>query len=485
MRFAVAWRWPAAAALLFLAGSLVLVRDDIATRRAAFQVEARAAHRLLSQRAAQHDAILATLVLLDTGVPGTGSPAQRLIAVYPQVLAVARRDRDAAWPVTGLLEAEARARASHDNALGPVELTEGRFWLVRAGEPASFALQVAIERMLPRDAWPFAAGGPVRATLAHAGAERVLQPGAPPSDRPAGLTAGFVFAAPLSVASQPFELRLARATGPAEWPWTLLFAWALASAIGVAALAAWRQAREARRRADRLVRLHRVERLNALGEFAGGVAHELNQPLTAVLASTQAAQRLLADDEPDLATAREAMTLAAAQARRAADVLARLRQAIAAPAAPGARGALSLAEAANGVLALFAPAIAADGVIVRLEGTAPAVHADAVALEQILHNLVDNALQAMRARPRDRNLVLTLGTEGTAAICRVADSGPGIVPEAMEHLFEPLNTTREGGMGLGLALARSLAESMGGSLTAGNRAAGGAEFRLALPLAGH
>ena len=87
----------------------------------------------------------------------------------------------------------------------------------------------------------------------------------------------------------------------------------------------------ARRRAEELLRLGQVARLNTLGELAAGMAHELNQPLTAVLANTQAARRLLDDDPPELATARDAMAQAAEQARRAADVVGRLRRAVERP----------------------------------------------------------------------------------------------------------------------------------------------------------
>jgi signal transduction histidine kinase len=481
MRLRTAWPWLFAWLLIAALGAFGL---DIASRREAFQAEARTAHRLISQRAAQHDAILATLALLEARAPDGERAEERLIAVYPQVLKVLRREGDAAWPLPGLAEAESRARAARDSALGPVALDAGHFWLVRAGSPSSYALQVSVERMLPREAPFFAADGPVRAALAFSGTERVLQEGTPPSMRPAGLTAGFVFSAPLSAASQPFELRLSRATGPAEWPWVSVTAWSLGSALAIAAIAAGLQARAARQRAGQLARLHRTLRLNAMGEFAGGVAHELNQPLTAVLASTQAAQRLLGDEEPDLVTAREAMSRAATQARRAADVLARLRQAITQPGAPGASVPLELAYAVRGVLGLLEPALAGAGVEVRLEGTTPTVRGDPVALEQILHNLIDNAIKALAAQPQGgRRLAIAFATEGPQGVCRVTDSGPGIAPDILEHLFEPLNTSREGGMGLGLALARSQAEAMGGTLAARNASGAGAEFRLSLPLA--
>jgi C4-dicarboxylate-specific signal transduction histidine kinase len=106
-----------------------------------------------------------------------------------------------------------------------------------------------------------------------------------------------------------------------------------------------------------------------------------------------------------------------------------------------------------------------------------------VALDQIVHNLILNALQAMeQVDASQRRLVLTLGTQGDTAELSVADRGPGIAPDVLPRLFEPFFSTREGGLGLGLSLCESLAQGMGGSITAANAPEGGAVFRLRLPL---
>jgi C4-dicarboxylate-specific signal transduction histidine kinase len=224
--------------------------------------------------------------------------------------------------------------------------------------------------------------------------------------------------------------------------------------------------------------------LNTLGELAGGLAHELNQPLTAVIAATQAARRLLDDDPPALPDAREAMTQVSAQARRAADVVTRLRRLIETPDTHAPRQPLDLGAAMRNVLQLLEPELRRHGVEASLQGSAPAVLGDAVALEQILHNLVGNALRALEEMPAgERRLILEAREENGRGVVSVRDSGPGMAPDVLPHVFEPFFTTRRGGLGLGLNLCETLAHAMDGTLTAANATPRGAEFKLTLPLA--
>ncbi|MEP7283054.1 MAG: ATP-binding protein, partial [Rubrivivax sp.] len=383
---------------------------------------------------------------------------------------------------------EDHSRGAGRAALGPIDAASGQYTLVRAGEPSSFALRIDIQRMVPWDTWPLARDGPVRAELRHEARVIVLQPGSTVEARPAGLTAGFQFSKTLDAASQPFDLRLQRATGPAEWPWPWLAGWSLFSAAALAALAGGRRGSRERRRAVELLRVGQVARLNAMGELAGGMAHELNQPLAALLTGTQAAGRLLDDDPPALSEARRAMAQAAAQARRAADVVARLRRLVEAPDATPPRQVVDLAVALRAVLELLEPEIRRRGIQVSVEGRSSAVNADPVALEQIMHNLIGNAMKALDEVPTDdRHLSLTVATENGHGLLSVRDSGPGIDAEALPHLFEPFFTTRPKGqgvgLGLGLSLCESLAQRMAGSLSARHATPRGAEFRLTLPLA--
>ena len=243
------------------------------------------------------------------------------------------------------------------------------------------------------------------------------------------------------------------------------------------------------------MRFAQVARLNALGELAAGMAHELNQPLTAVLANTQAARRLLDEQAgPDeLATARSAMGQAAEQARRASDVVGRLRRAIERPASDRAGQALNLHDVLRRALDLLQPELARHGVDVRLH-PGGAAHApvrasgDPVAVEQIVHNLLLNAMQAMQQQQGAdaRRIDLHWGAAKDPRHCevRVCDNGPGIPPEVLPRIFEPFFSTREHGLGLGLSLCETLAQEMGGSLQAAPGDNGrGACFVLRLPRA--
>ncbi len=468
--------WPAFGLVLALAGDLWLLGADVTDRRNAFDTEARIAHRLLSQQAAQHDAMLATLTLLQPGGDASGAE-QRLPALYPQVLQVLRRGRGEAWPTSDLAAAEAESSRTGRGVVVQADAQAGQYTLLRAGEPASYALRVDARRAVPWAEWPLPADGPVRAVLTLGGRPWLLQPGTADTG-----VMQLQARKRLASDSQPFELTVSRALLLAELPWFKLLLWCVVAAAAAAGLAAWQRQRDAARRAQELLRLGQVGRLNALGELAAGMAHELNQPLTAVLASTQAAQRLLDDEEPDLATVRQALTHGVQQARRAADVVSRLRRLVQTPDADAAPQTLPLAARVRSVLDLMQP----QGVQLDLSALDEAVQvrADPVALEQVVHNLLLNAVQALERVPAgQRRLTLGCRSQGPQAQLWVQDSGPGFPPEALQRAFEPFFTTRPGGLGLGLSLCETLATGMGGGLAARNRAEGGAELTLNLPRA--
>jgi len=477
-------------------GAAWIARAELAAQREAFDTAARIAHRLLSQRAVEHEAILGTLALLQPAGDDDGAAVQRLIALYPQLLRVERRARDGRWPAASGAawdEAEARSRATSPPraVLASADAAKGRFVILRAGEPASFALEIELARMVPWADWPI----PVEQREQTVRATLQLGTQAWPLHGPNGTSAAMQGPWPLAASkalaadSQAFELRIERTLGLSALPWGRMAAW-VAFVAALAALAATLQRqREARRRAEQLRRLDQVARLGTLGEIGAGLAHELNQPLAALMASTQAAKRLLDDEAPDLATAREAVAHATAQARRAADVVQRLRRSI----EPGAdNGAASLQPvrldlALRNALELVEPELRRLNVALQPNpATLPAleVRADPVGLDQVLHNLLANALQALeRSADGERVLTLALARDGALARLDLRDNGPGIAPEALPHLFEPFYTTREGGLGLGLSLSLSLAERFGGTLSAKPAAPRGAEFSLALPLA--
>ena len=473
--------WIVAGLVASALGAAGLARLQLAQLRDAFETDARIAHRLLSQRLAQNDAVLATLALLQPQAQAS-APEQRLVALYPQILGVQRRDRDAAWTDARLAAAETMSRAVRRPALAGVDLAGARYQLVLAAEPASFALRMDLRATVPWNEWPMAPDtSPVRVALVHEGQHLVLQPG-----RIDGSGWRFDFRKPLASASQPFDMVAQQQVGWAGLPWGWMGAWSLVVA-GVLALACvWLRQREERRRAEELLRLGQVARLNTLGELAAGMAHEFNQPLTALLASTQAAGRLLGEDPPDLPLARNAMAVAAQQARRAADVVGRLRRAVQAPQPAAPLQPVVLQEAVSNALYLLAPELQRRQVTGQVDAPSEAVtvQAEPVALEQIIHNLLLNALQALEQVPvGERSLRITLSAQAAHGILTVADTGPGIASDALPRLFEPFFTTRADGLGLGLNLCETLAGRMGGQLTATHQAPRGAAFQLRLPLA--
>jgi signal transduction histidine kinase len=486
LRMRIGW-WLAWLALT-AAGGVWLARAELARLQQGFEADVRIAHRLMSQQMVQYDAVLATLALLETG-GGAERPEQRLSSVYPSILHVQRREGAEPWPnekqADALAAAEASSRSQRRAELAAVDLAQGRYQLVIGATPTSYALEIDLAGSVPWRDWPMnPKQSPVRVTLQRGAQQFVLQPGR-------GVEAGaggwrFILTKPLASPSQPFDIVAEHRVGWAELPWRGIAGWAVAVALLLAGLWTAQRQRIARRRAEELLRLGQVARLNALGELSAGLAHELNQPLTAVLANAQAARRLLDDDPPDLATARDAMGQAVEQARRAAGVVGRLRRVIERPEAGGEVKPLVLQEVVRSAMHLLAPEFAQRGVAAQFDATAQApvrVQAEAVALEQIVHNLLMNALQALDLVPAsERRLAVSVGRNGQDGVLTVTDNGRGIAPEAMPRLFEPFFSTREGGLGLGLSLSETLASGMGGSLSAANSPPRGARFTLLLPL---
>jgi signal transduction histidine kinase len=475
-----AW-WIAAWAVVTAAGSWGLAQWQLNRLRDAFETDARIAHRLLSQRAVQHDAILATLALLQPAAE-TSPPEQRLPSVYPQIIGVQRRDHDAQWPAANLRAAETLSRALRRPALAEVDFAQGRYQMVLAATPSSFALEIDLRAAIPWGEWPMAPDvSPVRVTLEHATQTFALQPGKVQSG---GWR--YEFHKLLAADSQPFDVSAVRQVGWGELPWPWMAGWAAAAAAACLVLRSWQRQRAERQRAEELLRLGQVARLNTMGELAAGMAHELNQPLTAVLANTQAASRLLNDDPPELETARKAMGQAVEQARRASAVVGQLRRTVERPDTAAQVQSVPLQEAVRNALYLLEPELVRRHVALdSAPATAPvAVLAEPVALEQIIHNLLMNAIQALEQVPApERKLHVALHAENGQGVLTVADNGPGMAPEVLPRVFEPFFSTRKGGLGLGLSLCEALASGMGGSLRAAHHAPRGAAFHLSLPLA--
>lgn len=243
------------------------------------------------------------------------------------------------------------------------------------------------------------------------------------------------------------------------------------------------QKRAEEQQQQREAQLLRVQRVITVGEMASTLAHELNQPLAALVNYAAAARALAAQGKVELLG--DSLAALSTQALRAADIVGRIRRWVRQH--PEAREPCDLNAAVDQSLALLLRAEARrHGVAVRLDlARGPlSVSADRVLLEQVVLNLGLNALQAMQSHapsPLGRELLLHTTADAGHASLQVLDRGPGLPPEIAARLFEPFFTTRSDGLGLGLNICRSIVESMGGELLARNREGGGAIFEIRLP----
>jgi PAS domain S-box-containing protein len=244
----------------------------------------------------------------------------------------------------------------------------------------------------------------------------------------------------------------------------------------------------AQRRAELEAREQRLElthlsRVNLLGELSGAIAHELNQPLTAILSNADAAQRYLARGAEAIPQVREILQEIAEADQRAARVIRRLRDLM--RKGEGQFGPLEL----NGILEevleiahseLITRSVAVD---VRLDDRLPPIHGDRVQLQQLYLNLVGNACEAMQSVERsERRLSLaSLRADGGAVRAVVADGGPGIASEKLREVFEPFVTSKTGGLGLGLAICRTIMTAHGGRIWAENGSNRGATIVTEFP----
>jgi signal transduction histidine kinase len=239
---------------------------------------------------------------------------------------------------------------------------------------------------------------------------------------------------------------------------------------------------EARRR---FVEVAHMSRTATAGALSASIAHELRQPLAAILSNAEAAEVLLDAKEPDLAVIREILVDIIGADQRASEIIAHLRGLL----RPGASDPTEtdLNHAAKDVLHIVRAEADKRGITLgaELDRRPLMVRADLVHLQQIMLNLSMNAMDAMLdSAPGNRRLKLETAQVGdTSAEVIVSDSGEGIPPEKLKSIFEPFFTTKEHGIGLGLSIVRTIVETYGGKIWAENRAGGGAVLRFTLPLA--
>jgi signal transduction histidine kinase len=229
--------------------------------------------------------------------------------------------------------------------------------------------------------------------------------------------------------------------------------------------------------------LARASRMTSLGHMAASIAHEISQPLAAIVANGNAASRWLANKSPDLEEARAALNRIVIEGHRAGQVIGSVRAMF--KQAPQEKAPLDVNDLIREVLILTRSEIQCHRVAVQTElmERIPQPLADRIQLQQIMLNLIMNALEAMDA-VTDRARVLSIKStiqDSQSVRITVGDSGTGIEPKDVQRIFDEFFTTEPQGMGLGLSICRSIIEAHGGSLSASSGRPHGAIFQLILP----
>jgi PAS domain S-box-containing protein len=253
-----------------------------------------------------------------------------------------------------------------------------------------------------------------------------------------------------------------------------------------------KQAEENLRESERRYReaqmaLAHANRVTTMGQLTASIAHEVNQPIAAAVTNAHAALRWLGGDPPDLEEVRQTLEAIIKDGTRAGDVIGRIRALV--KKVPPRQDQLDINEAILEVIEVTRSELLRNGVAPQTELAKglPLVRGDRIQLQQIVLNLIMNAVEAMsgasegsRKGPRDL-LISTAEVISNGVLVAVRDSGPGLNPESVDRLFDPFYTTKPGGMGMGLSICRSIIEAHGGRLWATGHASQGALFRFTIP----
>jgi signal transduction histidine kinase len=482
--------------LLAAAGMLAVVQRYVLV--AELEQESTVLHRLVSQRADQHDAHLTALSAIAVAADGTRHDlfldvAATIARFYPRIDEVQLVPLSPSGQTVGT---DPLDPATADLVRSAAKASDGRIALLP--HPQRPHHYIMIKRSPNSDAARYG-------LMLDIDAEKLLGEGGAFWSRPGialrlSLPDGHVlvdkgkpsetirFSKPLGSASQPLLLETGMKIGLAELfpPLQTGLVLLLVCLAYLAALAALRQRARTRAAIEQArlsaldSRLAHASRVNALGEMASGLAHELTQPLTAILAQVQAGRRMLG--QGDAAALMPVLDDTVAQARRASSILERFRN-WSRP-QPTSAAAFDLREALSNVQALLAPQAANHGV--RLEFDIPKepvlVLANSVEMEQVVFNLVRNAIEATGDKGGAGRVAIRLRQGKDQTVLEVADNGPGIAEELRSRLFTPFTTTRVDGTGLGLALSQRLVDRAGGDIALIDGGPG-ATFRVVLPRA--
>ena len=229
--------------------------------------------------------------------------------------------------------------------------------------------------------------------------------------------------------------------------------------------------------------LAHAARVATLGELTASIAHEVNQPLAAIVTSGEAGLRWLRRDIPNIEEVAAAISRIVAEGRRASEIVTRIRAFL--KKQPAQQDMLEIGEIIEEAALLVERELSKDDITLTLETKPglPPVRGDRIQLQQVLVNLMVNAGQAMAEQSGPRIVTVSTGlADGNSLSITVQDTGPGIPQNDLPRLFEPFFTTKHGGMGMGLAICRTTVESHGGQLSADSTPGSGATFRLTLPV---
>ena len=242
-----------------------------------------------------------------------------------------------------------------------------------------------------------------------------------------------------------------------------------------------------RRRADEERQaLAHTHRITTMGQLTASIAHEVNQPIAAVVTNAQAAMRWLNMEPPNAAEVRQALGRIVRDGRRAGDIIGRIRALV--RKAPPRNEEVDINEAMLEVVALTRSELRSNRTSLQTQVAdgLPVILGDRIQLQQVMLNLILNALEAMSgSSAAARELVIKTGQDGSGGVLvAVEDSGPGLQPESLDRLFDAFYTTKPGGLGMGLSICRSIIEAHGGRLWATSNLPQGAVFQFALPQQG-
>ena len=229
-----------------------------------------------------------------------------------------------------------------------------------------------------------------------------------------------------------------------------------------------------------------LDRVATMGTLSAAITHEINQPLAAILSNAQAALRFLDHEQPDLNQVREALQDIVSDDKRAGEVIRRLR--IILRKDDLKNESLEFNEVINEIIDMIHSEVIIKNasITMDLKGGVPTVYGDRIQIQQVILNLIINALDAVTDQPVDtREILISTEQEADNIIIKIIDSGPGIDNDKLETIFDTFYTTKTTGIGMGLPICRSIVEKHNGRIWASNNPEGGATFTFALPITKH